>query len=44
MTGYVNDVEFGVTRDQFGEPCDEAGPTLERYKQGERFPSRWIVQ
>ncbi len=44
VTGYVNDAEFGVTRDPFGEPCDEVGPKLARYKLGERFSSRWIAQ
>ncbi|KQO99312.1 hypothetical protein ASF33_06655 [Methylobacterium sp. Leaf92] len=44
VTGYVNDAEFGVVRDPFGEVCDEVGPKLARYKQGERFSSRWIVQ
>ncbi|WP_289015460.1 peptidoglycan-binding domain-containing protein [uncultured Methylobacterium sp.] len=44
VTGYVNDAEFGVMRDPFGETCDEVGPKLARYKQGERFSSRWIVQ
>lgn len=44
VTGYVNDAEFGVIRDAFGETCDEVGPKLARYKQGERFSSRWIVQ
>ncbi|MFC6775361.1 hypothetical protein [Methylobacterium gregans] len=44
MTGYVNDAEFGVIRDPFGETCDEVGPKLARYKQGERFSSRWIAQ
>ncbi|MCF4128048.1 hypothetical protein [Methylobacterium sp. SyP6R] len=43
VTGYVNDAEFGVTRDPFGEPCDEVGPKLARYKLGERFSSRWIA-
>lgn len=43
VTGYVNDAEFGVTRDHFGEICDEVGPKLARYKQGERFTSRWIA-
>ncbi len=44
ITGYVNDAEFGITRDPFGEPCDEVGPKLARYKLGERFSSRWIAQ
>ncbi|WP_156467599.1 peptidoglycan-binding protein [Methylobacterium sp. Leaf102] len=44
VTGYVNDAEFGLMRDPFGESCDEVGPKLARYKQGERFSSRWIVQ
>ncbi|GMA74808.1 hypothetical protein GCM10025880_12250 [Methylorubrum aminovorans] len=43
VTGYVNDAEFSVTRDPFGETCDEVGPKLARYKQGERFTSRWIA-
>ena len=49
MTGDVDDAEFGVTRDSFGEPCDEVGPKVARdkparYKLGERFSSPWIVQ
>ncbi len=32
-----------MTREPFGEICDEAGPKLARYKQGARFTSRWIV-
>ena len=44
VTGYVNDAEFGVTRDHFGETCDDVGPKLARFKQVERFSSRWIVQ
>lgn len=43
VTGFVNDAEFGVVRDTFGEPCDDVGSKLARYKQGERFTSRWIV-
>lgn len=43
VTGFVNDAEFSVVRDPFGETCDEAGPNLVRYKQGEHFTSRWIV-
>ncbi|CAA2156781.1 hypothetical protein MBRA_02215 [Methylobacterium brachiatum] len=43
VTGFVNDAEFSVTREPFGEICDEAGPKLARYKQGARFTSRWIV-
>lgn len=44
VTGYVNDAEFGVTREPFGELCDEVGPKIARYKQGEHFTSRWVVQ
>ncbi|MFK5595877.1 hypothetical protein ACFZ8E_02550 [Methylobacterium sp. HMF5984] len=44
VTGYVNDAEFSVTRDPFGEVCDDVGPKLARYKQNEHFTSRWIVQ
>ena len=43
VTGFVNDAEFSVVRDPFGETCEEAGSKLVRYKQGERFSSRWIV-
>lgn len=43
VTGFINDAEFNVTRDAFGELCDEAGPKLARYKQNENFTSRWIV-
>lgn len=44
VTGYVNDAEFSVTRDPFGELCDDVGPKIARYKQNEQFTSRWIVQ
>ena len=43
VTGYINDAEFNVMRDAFGELCDEVGPKLVRYKQNEYFTSRWIV-
>ncbi|MCJ2095121.1 hypothetical protein MKK67_21830 [Methylobacterium sp. J-072] len=43
VTGYINDAEFNVTRDAFGELCDEVGTKLARYKQNEYFTSRWIV-
>lgn len=43
VTGYINDAEFNVTRDAFGELCEDAGPKLARYKQNENFTSRWIV-
>lgn len=43
VTGYINDAEFSVTRDAFGELCEDAGPKLARYKQNENFTSRWIV-
>lgn len=43
VTGFVNDAEFGVIRDPFGEPCDDVGGKLARYKLGEHFTSRWIV-
>jgi len=43
VTGHINDAEFGVWRGPFGEQCDEVGPKLARYKQDERFTSRWIA-
>ncbi|TXN73033.1 hypothetical protein FV230_02735 [Methylobacterium sp. WL6] len=43
VTGYINDAEFGVTRDAFGELCEEVGPKIARYKQGSHFTSRWTV-
>lgn len=43
VTGFINDAEFGVVRDPFGEPCDDVGGKLARYKLGEHFTSRWIV-
>jgi len=43
VTGFINDAEFSVIRDPFGEPCDDVGGKLARYKLGEHFTSRWIV-
>src|SRR4051794_1265368 len=43
-TGFISDTEFGVEREPFGELCESGVAVLARYKQGQKFTSRWVVQ
>lgn len=42
-TGFINDTEFGVEREPLGISCDRGAAAVGRYKQEQRFTSRWFV-
>jgi predicted nucleic acid-binding Zn-ribbon protein len=43
ITGFISDQEFQMDREPVSASCEDPGNTMQTYRQGQRFTSRWLV-